>query len=489
MALDTSNIFRIRSTAQPNVYLGVTADGYIELVTGDVASAPNNQASTVVTDVWVATVANTDVSIPGAPLIMGYNLKNLGTNQYFSWTFPNSKVNQGGESLTTVPSATVVSLMTPAVPDGTNMIFFRGRNATYPSIVWTGSGIVYGWPYAFTSASQYYALSGTEVRWIFEPAGKVAPRFTLPIVKKDPLPKGLYRIRSFTGNYVLTMPEKPLEDGKVIPYVAKQVPKNEYQRWQVTPQENGLYTISNSGNNMYLAGPTNNLTTGTLLRGQSPKEDPKPFEWVIQSVNGVLFFVGVPTATLSMGFADYDANESEQVALTTSDNAPSQIWLFETMQPLASATFSQSRWLKPGSYIIELSQTNAYLVVSDTHDLTTDARQSQATRFQVTYKDENASNFTLSYTKGNPAEQFYIIGSTSNGGRVETTDEEADPTEWAVLRLEAGEDVYYIVQAGVQDSQRSVSSRRIISMGRSYFAIDPLARGEVMQMFRFRSVL
>ncbi|KAF4618733.1 hypothetical protein D9613_010161 [Agrocybe pediades] len=445
---------------------------------------------------WVATAASVDVAISGGPLVMGYNLKNLGTDKYFSWTFPNGRVPSTGDSLTTVSNTAVVNLL-PHGPDGSYLILYRGKNATYPSIVYTdsSSSVVYGsLSYAgYTVASQYYGI-GTPVRWVFEAAGKVSPptikpEFTSPIVKKEPLPKELYRIRSFTGGYLLTMPEKSLDaGGKMIPYVARQVPKNEYQRWQVTRQENGLYTISNSANGLYLAAPSSNLTSGALLLGQSAKENPKPFEWNIQSVNGVFFFVGVPTATLSMGFADYDAQESKQVALTASDNAASQIWLFETMKPLAEATFSHLRLLTPGAYVIELSQSNSYLAITDTDDLADVSARSQATRFQVIYKDEHTAKFTLSY-RDSDGGRSYIIASASNGGRLETTDAQVDPTEWAALRLEPGDDVYHIVRADVQDPQRSISSRRIASKGKSYFAIDPLARDEVSQMFRLHLIV
>ncbi|KAF4618460.1 hypothetical protein D9613_010174 [Agrocybe pediades] len=487
MSLDTSNIFRIRSIYSDGYYISVAVDGSIELINSNVPSAPNSQASTV----WVLTPATANVSISGG-VLTGYNLKNLCTNQYFGWTSPPGKIHVDAEPLITVPNTTVVNLL-PHAPSGSYLIFFRGRSPTTPSGVFANGTHVFGWIYAGYTASQYYALN-TQPRWVFEAVGKVSPptiqpEFKSPVVKKDPVPDGLYRIRSYTGTYLLTMPEAPLDaGGRIIPYVAKQVPKNEYQRWQVTRQENGLYTVQNSGNNLYLAAPSSNLATGTLLLGQSETANPKPFEWNIQSVNGLYFFVGVPTATLSMGFADYEAQESKQVAVTTSDSAPSQIWWFETMHPLASATFSHSRLLTPGAYIIELSQSNAFLVVSDTHNLTVKAQRGEATRFHVTYKDDHTSRFTLSYRDSSNG-QYFIIANTLNGGRVETNEVQVNATQWAVLRLEPGEDVYHIIQADVQDPQRSISSRRIASMGRSYFAIDPLARGEVMQMFRFHPIM
>ncbi|KAF9555267.1 hypothetical protein CPC08DRAFT_766078 [Agrocybe pediades] len=489
--LDTSMVFRIRS-ASANSYLGVAADGFIQLVSPGIASTAN--------DKWVVTATNSEYSVSGAAPAMGYFLKNVGTNKYFSWTYANKGQSWAatGVALTTVPNTATVSLIPYINEASTYSILFKGRDTSYASLVYTDSKDVYGYAYAYTTATQYYNV-GNPIRWVFEAVGKVSDlvpttdpadsKFVSPIVKNDPLPKGLYRIRTLNGGYLLTMPVKSNNsEGKVIPYVSRQVPKNEYQRWQVTRQDNGLYTISNSGNELYLAAPSSNLITGALLLGQSLGQNPKPFEWNIQSINGVFFFVGVPTAKLSMGFADYDAHDSEQVALTTSTNAASQIWLFEMMEPLAPATFSHSRLLTPGPYIIELSENNSYLVVNDSEELSTTLQKNGGTQFQIAYKDDNTAKFTISY-KDSDGGRSYVVATEANGGRLETTDSQVNPTEWAVLRLEQGEDVYHVIRADVQDPQRSVSSRKVSSRGKTFFAIDPLARGEVMQMFRFHPVV
>ena len=47
----------------------------------------------------------------------------------------------------------------------------------------------------------------------------------LPLVDKNPLPEGNYRIRSFIGSYVLMAPEE--DNGR--PYVRKQVQDNNAQ--------------------------------------------------------------------------------------------------------------------------------------------------------------------------------------------------------------------------------------------------------------------
>jgi len=490
MALDISKIFMIRTKSNAH-YLSVSPDGYVDIVSINTPLTPNGQ--------WVATEVTSNVFIPGGS-IMGYNLKNLGTNKYLSWTYPNGRVHGAGWALITVPYTEVVNLLPTNVADGSHCIFFKHPEKLYPSIVYADSSQVYGWVYeGYNSPSNYYGV-GDYVKWVFQPVGKVSgpttnpedPKFIPPIVKMDPLPKGLYRIRSLTGSYLLMMPAKANDaDGKTRPYVARQLLDNDYQMWQVTQQENGLYTISNSGNDLYLAAPVNKLTTGARLLGQSVTENPKPFEWNIQSVNGVFFFVGVPTATLSMGFADYHAQESKQVALTTSINAASQIWLFEPIQPLERPTFSYPRILDPGTYIIELCDNNAFLKVTETEDLSVDFQRSEATRFKVIYVDNHSAAFRLSYTDSDSELSYLVEHADADGGRLETTESLSEATKWVLLRLETNEDVYHIIRADVHP-QRAISSRRIKSRrrsGKSYFATDPLATGEVMQMFRFHGPL
>ena len=51
------------------------------------------------------------------------------------------------------------------------------------------------------------------------------------MINKNPLPKGMYRIRSFNGTYLLTMPQDAnASEGNKSPYVSKQIPKNDAQK-------------------------------------------------------------------------------------------------------------------------------------------------------------------------------------------------------------------------------------------------------------------
>ncbi|KAF4621695.1 hypothetical protein D9613_012833 [Agrocybe pediades] len=69
-----------------------------------------------------------------------------------------------------------------------------------------------------------------QIRWVFEairmaevkPPPRAPSKLISPIVKKDPHPKGLYRIRSSAGNHLLTMPVNTNDsEGKIVPYVSQ----------------------------------------------------------------------------------------------------------------------------------------------------------------------------------------------------------------------------------------------------------------------------
>ena len=61
--------------------------------------------------------------------------------------------------------------------------------------------------------------------WHLDPVANLLPLVVLPLVDKNPLPNGNYRIRSFIGSYVLMTPEE--DNGR--PYVRKQVQDNNAQ--------------------------------------------------------------------------------------------------------------------------------------------------------------------------------------------------------------------------------------------------------------------
>ncbi|KAF4620837.1 hypothetical protein D9613_001238 [Agrocybe pediades] len=330
--------------------------------------------------------------------------------------------------------------------------------------------------------------SGSKAVWAFEEANPPPPIVHLDsFVVKNPLPKGVYRIRSLSGGYLLTMPKDSVaKDGEVNPFVAKQVPGDLYQRWTVTPQTGGktnCVTITNIGNNLHLAGHQGNLTDGAPVLGQ-PADGKAAFSWELAtSGSGVLFFIGVQDAGVSLGFADYEVHDSEQVQLKTSDNVPSQIWFFETVRKLAPAVYHNTRVIPAGWYFIELQETNYYLTVSDTGDLSDVRTRGAAVKFNISYADEKGPKFTISYLSKDSVKSYITVSKE----HLETTEGSKQATEWIVIPLEHhdGGTAYHLVDASSSDPRMAMSSRMITDRRRSYYAFDPLAEQEVMQMFRF----
>ncbi|KAF4621486.1 hypothetical protein D9613_001241 [Agrocybe pediades] len=287
------------------------------------------------------------------------------------------------------------------------------------------------------------------------PPGPPAP-LTDSFVVRNPLPKGVYRIRSFSGGYLLTMPkDAAAKDGEVNPFVAKQVPGDLYQRWTVTPQpgKTNCVTIANVGNNLYLAAHEGNLVDGTLVFGQPPADGKAAFSWDLATGGSVLteplYFpllsISVRDAGVSLGFADYEAHDSEQVQLKKSDNVISQIWFFETFEILAPAVYHSSRVISAGWYYIELQESNFFMTVNDTEDLA-DVRTrggrttksyyllTSAGQFNIIYADENVPSFIISYTSADTdAITSYI---TISRDHLETTEGRKHATEWIAIPLD-----------------------------------------------------
>ncbi|KAF9536213.1 hypothetical protein CPC08DRAFT_54943, partial [Agrocybe pediades] len=230
-----------------------------------------------------------------------------------------------------------------------------------------------------------------------------------------------------------------------------------------------------------------NLVDGTLVFGQPPADGKAAFSWDLATGgSGVFFFISVRDAGVSLGFADYEAHDSEQVQLKKSDNVISQIWFFETFEILAPAVYHSSRVISAGWYYIELQESNFFMTVNDTEDLAdVRTRGGRTTKFNIIYADENVPSFIISYTSADTdAITSYI---TISRDHLETTEGRKHATEWIAIPLDHpdGGTAYHIVDAHSHDPRRAISSRMITDRRRSFFAVDPLAEQEVMQMFRF----
>jgi len=409
----------------------------------------------------------------------GNFLYNIGTGKYF-YIGSSTSVYGGYASVYLSPSPYTLTVSQDASGYSTiaaSSLYISGLG--YQSVYIHDEGGIY----VVTASYNYPNNQPARNQWYLEaipnPLSNPPP---VPMINKNPLPKGTYRIRSFNGNYLLTMP-KNATGVNGSPFVTQQVPKDDYQKWTVVPQTNGLFTIANAGNNLYLAASKDNLTAGAALIGQSTGNGESPPQWNIQTFSpGVFFFIGLRDSNLSIGFSNYEAQDSEAVALETSDNIPSQTWFFETFKLLAPATFHGKRVLDAGNYTIELCHNNYYLYVLTSEDLSSTSGRAQGTKFTVTYADDTTPNFTLSYVDSYGTS--YLVATTDH---LETTDAKKKATEWVILLLEHndGGDAYHICDASSGDPRNAISSRQITNRSKSYFALDPLAEQEVMQMWRF----
>ncbi|KDR73987.1 hypothetical protein GALMADRAFT_250718 [Galerina marginata CBS 339.88] len=399
-------------------------------------------------------------------------LQNVGTGQYFKAYSYNTNYNGYAKvTMGDTPDAVTVT-------ETNGQLMIMVQNAT------TSNNACYihdeGGIFAVTATYSFSKNELTRRHWGMQAVGDLPPG---PMVNKNPLPKGFYRIRTFNGGYLLTMPDKAIA-GKSLPYVSKQVPKNDNQKWAVTPQPNGYYTISSSGNGLYLAGSPTNLVEGATLIGQSLGTGDTAFQWNVQTFNpGVMFFIGPPNTELSIGFSSYQAENLEVVNLKTSDNIPSQIWFFETFKQIGAAVFHGKRLLAPGNYILEICQDNTFVKVLNTDDMAIASTQANGTKFTVIYADNDTPNFILSYTDASSATAYL----TAAEERVETTALKKQATEWVLLPLQHKDEgiAYHICDASSSDPRKAISARMVLDRTRSFFALDPLAEQEVLQMWRF----
>lgn len=398
-----------------------------------------------------------------------FYIQNVGNSQYLAAGTYSSSYN-GWYSVCATATSCSFSVAQLAGSAAWNIIF----NASY--YVHDEDGGIY-------IVAQNYSYSKNQQdrrQWYLDPvsvnAAAPIPSY-VPMIIKNPLPKGVYRIRCFSNNYLLTMPKT----AGASPYVTKQIPGDTYQRWLITPQPNGLYTISNSGKGLYLAGSSSNLVEGAPLIGQSIAAGEASFQWNIQTFNpGVMFFIGLPDVHLSVGFANYEAEDSSVVALESSDNIPSQIWFFETFKQLSPAIFHEKRFLEPGKYKIELLHDNHYLTVDSSDNLSSASTRGSAAEFIIAYADDTVPHFTIYHSDSDG--KLFIYGDQD---RIKTSEDRK--TQWVVLPLEHedGATAYHICDAVSADPRTAISSRIITDRKKLFFALDPLAEQEVMQLFRF----
>jgi hypothetical protein len=258
-------------------------------------------------------------------------------------------------------------------------------------------------------------------------------------------------------------------------YVRKQDRKKlAQQKWSVTfDDSSGMFTIQNSGTNLYLACSNANATQGSPLIGQANL----PYWWSVQTFDhGVMFFIRLPDQPLSLGFSDYEAEELSEVVLEPSDNIPSQIWFFETDQPLSQDNVYARCELDAGNYTIQSCHDSSYMAV-ERHALTIDSSENAAT-FALKYCS-GGPNFTLRYDQN---KKDVVNASGYVDLRSSAKD---DDKQWVLLPQKTeSATVYYICQPALGYPLKVISSRKL---DEEYLALDEFAEGEVMQMWNFIS--
>ncbi|KAF8798652.1 hypothetical protein BYT27DRAFT_7203235 [Phlegmacium glaucopus] len=289
---------------------------------------------------------------------------------------------------------------------------------------------------------------------------------------KLPLPEGVYRIRSFNGNYLLTMPPQNATGESETPYVTRHNPNNEAQKWVVTPEQNGYYyTISNPETNTYLMG------SGTWVSRGAFHPRSYAFQWKLEhSGLGVAFFIR--SGTSSIGFPNYEAEDFSNVTLQPGDKIPSQMWFFEIYNPVTPAKFH--RFLESKNYVLESSRNNQYLkVVPQSDELLSTSNRNDATEFTVTYVDSNSANFTLTFptssgTSNIIADRWRVVTSAN------------ETKEWVVVPHSSGT-AYYIREATTAQLRKGFSTQSIQFRRKSYFAFDYQSEDQE-QSWRFHIV-
>lgn len=340
-------------------------------------------------------------------------------------------------------------------------------------------------------------------QWILEPVANSVPNpnpnsnpnsspgsdpnpSSLLIKNMNPLPQGNYRIRSFNSQYLLTMPEDPTSN----PYIDEQLSTDGTQLWTVAPVSNStnLYTFYNEQTKLYLAASPSKKIDGANLISQSVAAGESAFQWTVETFGpGVMFFIGLTdvSPTLSIGFSNYQPEALSTVSLKTSGNIPSQIWFFENALKPTSATFHAERILDPtASYTIEIAYNNKFLSVDATTKNLTQSPAATATQFTIIYDDAQTPAFIISYLVG--SKRSYL---STDSDSVRVTTKKSKATEWVFLPLddEAPDEVCHICEVDSDDPRRAMSSRMFDDGGTQFFALDPLAEQEVMQMWKFHT--
>jgi hypothetical protein len=338
-----------------------------------------------------------------------------------------------------------------------------------------------------TNASSQVLMSGVTTgydneRWKLLPVNP-------PPIDNNPLGTGYYRIRSFNGLYLMTMPTGDESEDKNAYIKSQDSASNLFQRWLVTRQTNGLYVILSSGNTpkRYLG-----CAEGQTAQGDNTEALDKPFEWCIQSTGlSSAFLVTLPQSKLSLGFSNYLVDSDEDVCLEPSDDIPSQLWFFEKYFPFGSEKVHAKRIpdIPDGKYLIQnCHDSTVYMTYLGTAPVRiTSGLSTGKAKFSLKYKDANSATFTLTYdevSSDTPPVTTYNkvadVGGYLNIGETATS--------WVFLQEQANDPGYYICRPDSGYPRRVISNRLFTAVNKNkYFAIDNMVKGDTTQMWKLVS--
>ncbi|KAK2465644.1 hypothetical protein APHAL10511_002188 [Amanita phalloides] len=295
------------------------------------------------------------------------------------------------------------------------------------------------------------------------------------------LQTGNYRIRNLDGKSLFTLPDKKFI-GAVNLFVRPQRSEADklraYQRWIVTRQESGDYTIQNAGNNSYLGCTVATPTVGDSLVGLE-----NIYIWKFQSIGGFAWSIRLPSGGLSVGSADNDIEDEDEMSLVPSDNTSSQIWFMEKYIPLGKDQIHAKREIQEGTYVFQSAHDSSIYMKAISNAWRIAAATTAPSKFKLEYVDANSAHFTLTYTTAatkTTAAESKIVADT--GGFIGLND---DGTEFVLLEKDKDDPGFVICRPDPGHPHKVVTSRtKIDGNGNSVFAIDNLVAGEALQMWK-----
>jgi hypothetical protein len=297
---------------------------------------------------------------------------------------------------------------------------------------------------------------------------------TPPPVNNHQLETGMYRIRNLNGTSLLTMPSTADNDV----YARTQLDQSPYQRWAVTRQSNGAYTVLNAGTNTFLGCNLAISIPGSNLTGL-PLQN--PFPWDLQSVGGFAWSLRVPARDWSVGFTGYEVEDEVAVSLDLSDATASQIWFMEKYIAVGQDVIYAKCELPAGKYLLQSAHDETiYMNVKSTPWRLLPGTDTTS-QFELKY-NVNSASFTLTYVtnSGTP-----II---NDAGGYLAINSPGQSTSFVLLEKDAGDPGYFICRPDSGHPRKVISARTTTVSGNTVFTVEKMTEGDPQHMWILQAV-